>query len=335
MYGVGAAMFISAYFYHASTVGFEAPFWSVVERRGGKLMLEFFICVVLHIPPGCDVVIDMYSLGFTVPYHINNLGFLFCIVRWRYIVRYFQVSSRCQQFPKAKAVARVGDVNIKSYLFIYKDLMHTHPVTTLATLGIGSIVLLAYLHRLSERAFVDPSAASNPLDHLSAPQYFTNSLWFIIVTIFTVGYGDMYSRTLIGRAVAVLVMFLGLFFTSLFVALVMQYTQNTPLEQGLVELMDTEQAKKQYREAAAFLMQLKWRRAITLRKIRERGVEESTLDRMAYEFKLQQARQAIQTAKAHMRAIGMSHEGARDEVPGAAWMRMLGSAGRMLPPPTL
>ena len=67
MYGVGAAMFISAYFYHASTVGFEAPFWSVVERRGGKLMLEFFICVVLHIPPGCDVVIDMYSLGFTVP----------------------------------------------------------------------------------------------------------------------------------------------------------------------------------------------------------------------------------------------------------------------------
>jgi len=315
-YGVGGALFFGVYFYHASTIQVTDSSWTAVwERRGSKLMLEFIICCVLYIPPGADVVFTMESLGFEVPYHINNIGFLFCMIRWRYVVRYFQVTSRASIYPKAKAVARVGDVNTKSYLFVYKDLMHCSPVLTLAVLGAGSILLLAYLHRLSERSFRIPGHIRDHADHLSAPEYFTNSLWYIIVTIFTVGYGDMYSRTLVGRGVAVIVMFLGLFFTSLFVALVMQYTQNTPLEQGLVELMDAEEASMAYREAAAIVMQLHWRERARQTKLRESGEEGRAIDRMTYEYKLSQARQRIQTTKVTVRAIGMAAANDREADP--------------------
>lgn len=44
----------------------------------------------------------------------------------------------------------------------------------------------------------------------------TNSIWNVIITMTTVGYGDIYPKTTMGRLVGVIVAMWGLFLVSMF-----------------------------------------------------------------------------------------------------------------------
>jgi len=193
-----------------------------------KVFQELFFCG-LQIPPGVDFIIYVDSLGYELPYHVNNISVIFALMRWCYLVRALKVTARCNMHPKAKAVASIGDIDIGSWLFVYKDLMHLDAGMTLTVLGSVAVLSLSYLHRIAERSF---GVGHDEYEKLNGTEYFTNSLWFVIVTIFTVGYGDMYTRTFAGRIVAILTMFVGLSFTSLFVAIVMEKTAQTAMERG-------------------------------------------------------------------------------------------------------
>jgi voltage-gated potassium channel len=62
-----------------------------------------------------------------------------------------------------------------------------------AALGVGGAALVSYFER----------AADGPI------QSFGDGLWFAVVTVTTVGYGDFYPKTAEGRGVAFFLMLLG------------------------------------------------------------------------------------------------------------------------------
>jgi voltage-gated potassium channel len=73
----------------------------------------------------------------------------------------------------------------------------------------------AYLVFLAERVY--------PIncDYMSGKfSSYLNALWLIIVTIFTVGYGDIVPQTDIGRAIAILAALSGLIFSATLIGLV-------------------------------------------------------------------------------------------------------------------
>lgn len=78
-------------------------------------------------------------------------------------------------------------------------------------LGAGlilSLFLFSYLLRLFERH----------VDHKHGDfNHITTAMWNIVITMTTVGYGDIYPKSHMGRFIGILTAFWGVFFSALFV----------------------------------------------------------------------------------------------------------------------
>lgn len=85
------------------------------------------------------------------------------------------------------------------------------PNSTLVTLFTFFLFVFAYLERILERP---NSFYTDPLQDFN--NYF-NSVWFIIITFCTVGYGEYWAKSILGKLFGFIVMFSGCILTSLFV----------------------------------------------------------------------------------------------------------------------
>ena len=100
---------------------------------------------------------------------------------------------------------------------------------TLSFVGVSSLIIIllgAALVYLAERA------AEGPIDS------FYDALWWAVTTITTVGYGDMYPVTDVGRGTAVLVMLAGITAFGVATASFATLFQATPEQQEETELRD-------------------------------------------------------------------------------------------------
>ena len=86
------------------------------------------------------------------------------------------------------------------FKFSVKVQMMTNPGFLVIYDFTTQILVLAYILRLVEYPYHSrrDQTSNNPLDH------YYNSLWLIIMTITTVGYGDQFPRTELGRFIAVI-----------------------------------------------------------------------------------------------------------------------------------
>lgn len=105
-----------------------------------------------------------------------------------------------------------------SYDIIIKSLFKQRPYLMLITYFTFTTTFLAYAVRMFERPFYDdPIVSSISEDDYDYQDYslFNNAWWLIVVTMTTVGYGDYFPRTHLGRIVIILACFCGVFIVSL------------------------------------------------------------------------------------------------------------------------
>ena len=94
--------------------------------------------------------------------------------------------------------------------FTFKSLLKTDPGLTVAlTFGV-SILVLAYLMRVVEVPYY------SAINSLQFSSYF-DAIWCVIITMTTVGYGDIFPATTFGRLVAMLCALWGTFLISLLI----------------------------------------------------------------------------------------------------------------------
>eukprot|EP00754_Rhynchopus_humris_P020324 Rhum_TRINITY_DN14689_c38_g1::Rhum_TRINITY_DN14689_c38_g1_i1::g.109974::m.109974 len=86
-----------------------------------------------------------------------------------------------------------------------------------------------------------------------------NCSWFTFVTFFTIGYGDMTPRTIVGRFVTVIIALLGQIILAIFGGVVTNKLVPTKQQQLIESYLKTESGEKGYTEAAASLIQAVWR----------------------------------------------------------------------------
>ena len=96
-----------------------------------------------------------------------------------------------------------------SLSFAFKCLMKERPLILLSVSLVVSVFLSGYLLRVFEKE----------LDDVSGMNFdsFSNALWNVIVTMTTVGYGDFFPQTHVGRAVGIVICLWGVLVVSLFV----------------------------------------------------------------------------------------------------------------------
>jgi len=99
---------------------------------------------------------------------------------------------------------------------------------------------LAYAVRMFERPFYDDPKISTISEN--SPEYqdyslFNNAWWLIVVTMTTVGYGDYFPRTHLGRIVIIIACFCGVFIVSLTVVTLTSASEFSRGEKSTYEIL--------------------------------------------------------------------------------------------------
>ena len=178
------------------------------------LMLE--ICVLLMVPiPFYDTYIATRAKTYNdvVYYFLSEFLMAAMCLRLFFLVRtIFNYSIYTDPFSK-KLCETYGFTSGVSFTF--KCQLLIHPINTVITIFFLTIFISAYLIRLFEMPYY---RALKPSDDLKdAFDSYFNSVWVTVITLTTVGYGDLAPCTFPGRIITMMLALWGTLLVSLLV----------------------------------------------------------------------------------------------------------------------
>lgn len=104
---------------------------------------------------------------------------------------------------RASRICRIYNTKNED-IFCFKSVFSANPLSTLVAFFVTLVVIYAQMLMLSEE--------TNP-----AFNHFSNALWCIVITMGTIGYGDYYPMTYLGRIVAFAAAISGIIMASLLI----------------------------------------------------------------------------------------------------------------------
>jgi hypothetical protein len=137
-----------------------------------------------------------------------------------------------------------------SRIFAIKCLLHVFPFRLLILFAMSITIILAYMIKVIE----------GPLFFLSMEtqfyhndfRSFSNCLWYTLITMATVGYGDYVPKTNLGRLIGVLTSFTGTMFMSLMIISIQQSLELSTMEAKTVDFVDRMTYKGNIKHKASF-----------------------------------------------------------------------------------
>lgn len=162
----------------------------------------------------------------------RDVNTILCIIqfsRFYFIFRYILFNSFFNT-PYSKRLCRSNFFD-DNYLFIIKAFAKYNPFW----LYLISIVLFVYAYSFSVRAFERELSDFSGQDFHS----FFNCLWYILITMTTVGFGDFAAYTTEGRFFAMLACITGIFLLSMMVITLSNMLDMSPTEERIYDIMQT------------------------------------------------------------------------------------------------
>lgn len=101
--------------------------------------------------------------------------------------------------------------------FLIRVWLNSNPMATLTCLVFIVAVVFSYALYVFER---EKDYESLLAEELSMENVYGDYIWLTVITLMTVGYGDMYPTTPLGRFVAILISIGGLFLTATLIGLI-------------------------------------------------------------------------------------------------------------------
>lgn len=133
-----------------------------------------------------------------------------------------------------------------SFRLAFKILYAARPAETLSTVFAISYAALAFAIHVSER---DVDATFDD---------YNNCFWFIIVTMTTVGYGDIYPTGALGRCIAAVACVWGIVLLSLVITVITDHLSLNGGEARVIQLVRDDLLRRDEMRAAAALVQDAW-----------------------------------------------------------------------------
>ena len=180
-----------------------------------------YFCKDIAITLNCNRLSTNYEIS------LNSLLSIICLLRLFFIVKAYLVVSSFHT-PRVQRLCEINSFN-SSMSFALKANFKSNP-SILVLLLVLILVFCSFSLRVFERE-VDDLTGNNFASYL-------NTVWCLIITMTTVGYGDMYPNTLEGRIVGIIACVSGIVLISLTITAVTNILQFADNEQTTFELIE-------------------------------------------------------------------------------------------------
>jgi hypothetical protein len=139
---------------------------------------------------------------------LSDFILAFMFIRIFYLMRaFFNYTMFMDVYSKKLCRSFNFTANVR---FAYKCFLKKSPGKTIFSTIFFSILIGAYLIRIFELPYAYATGETQMCD-------FFTGIWFMVITLTTVGYGDVYPSTYFGRAMIMVAAFWGTFLISLMI----------------------------------------------------------------------------------------------------------------------
>jgi uncharacterized membrane protein len=201
-----------------------------------KFIIECIVNAV-HMPVGPFLYMTAFQKGVEYMITMDDLVAVFMFLRFYIIARLFQNVS---QYTSVKAF-RVCHLNgfVPGPMFAIKCYMKTSAMLFLSLISCATIIIFGLIVKKFE--------ASIPISIVTSQYAFDtilNAWWCMILTMTTVGYGDIFPITPGGRVFAIIACIIGVFVVSLIISQLTALIELEPDQMSAYEaIMEEEQSK--------------------------------------------------------------------------------------------
>jgi len=207
------------------------------------------LCInIVHAPPGIETTFEISHNHEVLVYELNSAIVPFVMMKSYWWVRGFVELYRYQN-PQVLAHAKASAVLAEGIAFNLRLIILRRPFTFLLTVFMLLWVWAAYMIRILEL----PVAPEIFIE-------FSNCMWVIIVTITTVGYGDIVPASHMGRLAGFLALFVGLLITALIITVFSEVCKLRAHELRFICTTKKFAREKLLMKEALKLLQVTWRR---------------------------------------------------------------------------
>lgn len=226
-----------------------------------KPMLLEILLALLVIPPYFNLTFSVEMLGFTVEYSLSAVLVFLSVVKMYVVFRLFGHYSEYTK-SKAQSISKRHSVAANAY-FALKCYIQDSPF-----IGIGGFfIFMSAICAVTMQLCEEPDEEIDGVSSESNLRYFWDNLWTILYTTTTVGYGNLYPMTHLGRGICILAcilgnMYLGMLLVAIHNKISLDEAQNLSyawISRGYYSKSIKSYAKSAIRKAATlYLLSKKW-----------------------------------------------------------------------------
>lgn len=239
-----------------------------------KPMLLEILLALLVTPPYFDLTFSVEMLGFTVEYSLSAVLVILSVAKM-YVV--FRLFGHYSEYTKSKAqnISKRHSVAANAY-FALKCYIQDSPF-----IGIGGFfIFMSTISAVIMQICEEPDEERDGITSESNLRYFWDNLWTILYTTTTVGYGNLYPMTHLGRGICILAcilgnMYLGMLLVAIHNKIALDDAQNLSyawISRGYYSKSIKSLAKSAIRKAATlYLLSKKWGQK-TVSRIKPNGI---------------------------------------------------------------
>jgi hypothetical protein len=242
------------------------------------MIIEMFVCLIHSFPFMNNWRVSINTTGshpILVEVDIDLLTSI--IVPWRiYLLFKFYANYSIWADDRAEKICSESNAH-GGASFAFKAQLKERPYFSVLLILILSILIFGYGLRNIELAFMQKA----PINKFQDWRYIWNGFWCIFITILTIGYGDYYPQTHVGRALAVLACLWGTFLISLMVVSISSSVDFTPQEQQAYDEIKRDRMKNHLKTKALTMI----RYACILKSVINQHRDSVTVHENDYEFK--------------------------------------------------
>ncbi|OMJ84577.1 hypothetical protein SteCoe_14247 [Stentor coeruleus] len=189
----------------------STPIASNMKKR--DLIIDIIISM-MHVPPGLNEIIDFFQMGIYTRLSISDIMLPFSFFRLKFLLVFLSQAHKINN-TRYSLILSCHKIDHR-FLFMMKSIKKEKPFQVLLGILGLTVLIVGLLLRAFEKSIT--------------PNSIWNWLWFGFVTESTVGYGDIYPKTHMGRLISGLAAITGVFIFSYKVAEVRELCKLSKIE---------------------------------------------------------------------------------------------------------